>query len=136
VPRDGPKPGKPYAFAYRLSWQRDGETRPPNAWVAQTRRGHGFQTAAEDVIQYTVDFEGPAIAKLEEDEDPVTADFIAGPNGQVVEVVTHKHEVTNGWRMTAKVRRLDKDKPVELRAQLRHGGQPVSETWSHILPPQ
>jgi glucans biosynthesis protein len=38
--------------------------------------------------------------------------------------------------MTAKVRRLDKDKPVELRAQLRHSGQPVSETWSHILPPQ
>jgi glucans biosynthesis protein len=136
VPRDGPKPGKPFPVAYKLSWQRDGETRPSSAWVTQTRRGHGFQTLADDVMQFTVDFEGPAIAKLEEEEDGLEADFSAGPNGQALEVVTHKHAVTGGWRMTAKVKRLDKDKPVELRAVLKHAGQPVSETWSHIVPQQ
>jgi glucans biosynthesis protein len=137
VPREGPKPGTAFAIAYRVAWQRDNEMRPPTSWVTQTRRGHGFQTAGEDTIQFTVDFEGPAIAKLaEDDEDPLTADFNAGSNGQTLEVVTHKHDVTGGWRMTAKVKRVDKDKPIELRAQLKHAGQPVSETWSYIVPPQ
>jgi periplasmic glucans biosynthesis protein len=32
-------------------------------------------------------------------------------------------------------RRLDRAKPVELRAHLHRGSEVLSETWSYILPP-
>jgi glucans biosynthesis protein len=37
--------------------------------------------------------------------------------------------------MVVQVRRADKEKPVELRATLRSGTTPLSETWSYVLPP-
>ena len=43
--------------------------------------------------------------------------------------------MTGSWRMVVQVRRADKEKPVELRATLRSGTTPLSETWSYVLPP-
>jgi periplasmic glucans biosynthesis protein len=36
----------------------------------------------------------------------------------------------------ARLRRLDAAKPVEVRAQLKHKNEIVSETWSYIVPPE
>jgi glucans biosynthesis protein len=45
--------------------------------------------------------------------------------------------MTGGWRVEVKLRRLEENKPVELRGFLRNGngGTTLSETWSYILPP-
>ena len=47
-----------------MLWQKDNETRPPLAWVAQTRRGHGYLRKPDDSIALMVDFDGPALRKL------------------------------------------------------------------------
>ena len=44
------------------------------------------------------------------------------------------YEVTGGWRMALELRRTDGGKPAELRAFLRMDNNPVSETWSYVLP--
>ncbi|HXL76489.1 MAG TPA: glucan biosynthesis protein, partial [Burkholderiales bacterium] len=53
----------------------------------------------------------------------------------IVEREVYRHDVTGGWRMALRVRRLDEGKPVELRGFLRSGNQTLSETWSYLLPP-
>lgn len=35
-----------------------------------------------------------------------------------------------------RMRRLDSEKPVEMRAYLRNGSNTLSETWSYLLPPE
>ncbi len=133
VPRVAPKVGEPYDVSYRLRWQKSNERRPPTAWTVQTRRGHGYQPLADDVIKLTVDFDGPALRRLPADA-PVEADVWVG-SGQRLSLIVHHNEATGTWRMVVQVRRQNKDRPIELRAQLQHRGQSVSETWSTILPP-
>lgn len=132
VPQQAPRPGQVYEVSYRVLWQRSTERRPP-AWAVQTRRGQGYAALADDVVKYTVDFDGPALRKLPADA-LVTAELSVG-GGQQLALIVHKNDVTGGWRMVVQARRTEKDKPIELRAVLRHGNTSVSETWSMIVPP-
>jgi glucans biosynthesis protein len=135
VPETGPRPGQPYEIRYRLLWQKAAERRSPLAWVVQTRRGYGYsKQPAEDVVTLTVDFDGPALRKLPAGA-PVAPDIWVGGGGQHLASIVHRNDVTGGWRMVVQVRRADKEKPVELRATLRSGITPLSETWSYVLPP-
>jgi len=133
VPQQPLRPGQVHEFRYRVLWQKATERRPPG-WVVQTRRGQGYPPLPEDVIKFTVDFDGPGLRKLPEDA-PVTADLSVGGGGQQLALIVHKNDVTGGWRMVVRVRRTDKEKPIELRAVLLNGTVPVSETWSTIVPP-
>jgi glucans biosynthesis protein len=57
-------------------------------------------------------------------------------NGELLERNTMYNPITHGRRLTMRVRRIDSDKPVEIRAYLRGASNnTVSETWSYILPP-
>jgi len=133
TPDSPPQPGRPLDVEYRMLWQKNNETRPPLAWVVQTRRGHGYLRNPDDSIALMVDFEGPALRKLPADA-PVKADVTADSNVQVVEANAFHNDVTGGWRLALRVKRLDDKKPGELRAFLRDGNKTLSETWSYILP--
>jgi periplasmic glucans biosynthesis protein len=135
VPEISPGLQKPFDVEYRLLWQKDSETRPPLSWVVQTRRGHGYSRDPDPTIGFVVDFEGPALRRLAPDEvvDPVVT---ADANGEIVERVAQRNEVTGGWRMRVRVKRVDDDKPVELRGFLRSGTNTLSETWSYVLAPE
>jgi glucans biosynthesis protein len=133
VPEQVPRVGQPVEFRYRLLWQKASERRPPGAWVAQTRRGQGYASLADDVVKLTVDFDGPALRKLPTDA-AVKADLSVS-GGQQLALILHRNDVTGAWRMVVQVRRAEKDKPVELRAILRNGKKALSETWSYIIPP-
>ena len=77
---------------------------------------------------------GPALEYLPEDaklEGVVSVDA----NAEIVERTAFRNAATDGWRLTFRVRRLDEKKPVELRAYLTSGGEPMSEIWTYILPP-
>lgn len=132
VPDRALRVGVPFELRYRLYWQKGTERLPPDAWVAQTRRGRGHANLPDDVVMLTVDFDGPALKKLSADA-AVTAD-LAINGGEGLALIVHKNEVTGGWRMVLQVRRLDKEKPVEVRAALREGKTILSETWSYIIP--
>ena len=91
-------------LSYRMLWLKDTDRRPPNGWVVQTRRGHGYQrnTASNDTLKLTVDFDGPALRKLPVNA-PVQADVAIG-NGQSTDLVVHRNDVTGGWRMVVELR--------------------------------
>ncbi|MFC4728635.1 glucan biosynthesis protein G [Coralloluteibacterium thermophilus] len=135
VPAERPRAGAdtPLEFRYRLSWQMEDEARPDTSWVMQSRRGQGFGDIGEDEHAFTVDFVGPALEALPPDAE-VGADLWVNDNGQLVEQNVYRNEVTGGWRVYLRVRHLDAERPVEMRALLRHGGEQVSETWSYLLP--
>ena len=129
-----PKPREPYNFAYRMAWQKDAVAQPPLSWVVQTRRGSGFSRRNDGSISLIIDFDGPALRKISTEtklEGVVTVDI----NGQLLENTLYRNTVTGNWRQALRVRRVDNDKPVELRSFLRDGNNTVSETWSYILPP-
>jgi len=140
VPENPPKPQQPFNLEYRLLWQKDADKKPALAWVAQTRRSHGWTTKRpderkpDDTIAFVVDFEGPALAKLAPNA-PVEPVFSADANGKIESIFGQPNTATGGWRVTVRLKRVDDDKPVELRGYLRSGGTGLSETWSYLLPP-
>jgi periplasmic glucans biosynthesis protein len=134
VPERAPAPRQAFDFEYRLLWQKDAETHPALAWVTQSRRGRGYMRNPDNSIGFVVDFEGAALGKLAADA-AVEAVVSADSNAQILERNSYRNEVTGGWRMTVRLRRLDDAKPVELRGFLRSGGEALSETWSYVLPP-
>ena len=135
VPDRAPSPKQPYAFGYRVMWQKDRETRPPHSWVRETRRGRGYVKAEDGTIEFHVDFEGPALSRLPA-AGPVESGLWVDANGELLEHRASRNDVTGGWRLVARIRRIDAAKPVELRAQLKHNNEVVSETWSYIVPPE
>jgi periplasmic glucans biosynthesis protein len=135
IPDGHASPGAPYDFEYRVLWQKDAAKRPPSSWVTQTRRGRGYVKDDDGSIGFIIDFDGPALRKLAPDarvEDVVSSDA----NAEIVEHFARRNDATGGWRVSLRLRRLDEDKPIELRAFLRTGNNTLSETWSYILPPK
>ncbi|HXH84359.1 MAG TPA: glucan biosynthesis protein G [Candidatus Tectomicrobia bacterium] len=134
VPDRAPRPGTPFAYGYRVLWQKDRETRPPFGWVRETRRGRGYVKADDGSVEFHVDFDGPTLARLPAGADVNLALWVDG-NGEVVESHTRRNDATGGWRAVVRLRRVDSGKPVEMRAHLSSGSEVLSETWSYILPP-
>ncbi|MDB5777337.1 MAG: mdoG [Herbaspirillum sp.] len=134
VPAKTPPPGTPIPIEYRLSWQKETDTRPTLAWVAQTRRSNGNPAKPDDSIMLSVDFEGPGLVKRATDSK-LSAAIEADDNGKLLETRLVRNDVSGGWRMVIRLRRNDENKPIELRGFLRDGNTPLSETWSYILPP-
>lgn len=135
VPDTLPKPREPYTFEYRVSWQKETDTRPPSSWVVQTRRGKSFSKHSDHSIGLILDFDGPALQKLAPDAK-LEAVISVDANGQLAENTLYRNTVTGAWRQSIRVRRIDNDKPIELRSYLRSGTNAISETWSYILPPE
>lgn len=134
APSRTPSPGERTEYRWRVLWEGEDESRPPLAWVKQTRRGRGFPRPHDDAVELHVDFVGPALARLGADarvEGVVSSDA----NGQIVEQHTVRNDAADGWRVVMRIRRRDSSKPVELRAFVRQDANALSETWSYVLPP-
>lgn len=133
VPEHAPAPGQAFDLEYRILWQKDGERRPPLMWVAQTRRGRGYLTGADEGhVFLSIDFAG----KPPDDDGapPLAAAVHTDGNGEIREERLERNTASGGWRLSLRLRRNDAARPAELRAYLHRGGTPVSETWSYILP--
>jgi glucans biosynthesis protein len=134
VPDKSPKPGEPFGYSYRVLWQKDREARPSIGWVSDTRRGRGYTKDEDGSIELHVDFEGPTLSRMPWNAVVDTTSWVDA-NGEVLERRTERNGITGGWRFVVRFRRLDRAKPVELRAHLHRGSEVLSETWSYILPP-
>jgi glucans biosynthesis protein len=132
VPDRLPAPGQPMEFAWRMTVS-DSKPMPPGAWAVQSRRGHGYRETVIPAahMQYHIDFAGPALDGLDEEQ----VEAVATGNGNVrdLRVIAHRNAVTGGWRVTVDFERVDARQPVELRAFLRAGARTLSETWSYAL---
>jgi len=126
---------KPMDLEYRIRWQKNNETRPPLAYITQTRRGHGYSRQADPSIGFVVDFEGPIFKDMPADAKVESVVTIDG-NGQIVENHAYRNDVTGGYRLRLRVKQVDDKKPVEMRAFLRTGETTLTPTWSYIVPPE
>ncbi len=135
VPAMLPRPRRPLDFAYRLSWQKDREHRPPLFWVAQTRRGPGYTQKKDGNIFFLVDFVGglPAGSTPAGAPEPEAA-IELDANSQLVSSRIERNPASGGYRLFLVVRRLAATKPIDMRAWLRRADTRISETWSYILP--
>jgi glucans biosynthesis protein len=142
VPERTPAPREPLDLEYRVLWQKDGDARPPNGWVTQTRRGRPASARTKDdgksrddgIVGLQVDFDGPALRNIEPGV-AVETNLTVDANAKIIERATLRNDATGGWRALLRLRRVDEAKPVELRAELRGPAGILSETWSYILPP-
>ena len=134
VPDSLPEPGQPLALNYTLSWQMNNETRPPLAYVTQTRRGHGYIKEDDGSIRFNIDFAGGELAKLKPDVQLMAGVWV-GDNGELLERQAYRNPVSGGWRVSLRMKREDDDKAVEMRCVLRNKNKSVSETWAYVLPP-
>ena len=133
VPDAAPPPKQPWDIEYRLLWQKETDTRPPHSWVTQTRRGHGYVRSPNSTVGMILDFDGPLLRKLPPDAK-VEGVISNDPTVEIVRRHTYRNDATGGWRMALELRRVDSGKTAELRAYLRMDNNPVSETWSYVLP--
>jgi glucans biosynthesis protein len=125
---------QPWSFDYRLHWQLERETRPPTAWVQQTRSGRGYTRQPDGQLKFVVDFVGPSLKNLKNDS-PLSAEVsLIGP-GEITEKQLIRNDNNGGWRLSLLIRPTDTTKPIELRGLLRLQDQVASETWSYIVPP-
>ena len=135
VPQQPPPPGEPLALAYTLRWQGEAWQRPPGGWVQQSRLGRSHAEPQPGELQFNLDFAGPALEALPDDAAP-TPVVTAGDNARVLLANLYRHPLTQGWRLTLKIERLDPSLPLELRAHLRRGTDVLTETWTYALPPR
>ncbi len=133
VPQQPLQTGRANEFAYRLRWQGQGMLPKDLAYVLQTRRGHGFMREPTKDIHYVVDFDGAALRALKSDQglEPVVW---TDSNAELRERNLFRNRVNGTWRMTLRLRRLDANKPVELRGYIQRDQKPFSETWSYVVP--
>ncbi len=105
------------------------------AWVAQTRRGHGYMRKPDDSIALDGRFRGPGAAQARPSTPTVKAVVTVDANVDA-DRVEHRSATTRpaAWRLPARQAPATTSKPVELRAFLRSGNAILSETWSYILP--
>ncbi|WP_281279081.1 glucan biosynthesis protein G [Pigmentiphaga humi] len=142
VPESPPKPGAALDLNYTLRWTRN-ETALADAKLArvlQTRRSTGETRGADQIrrpdgsIALMVDFSAPVPAKPKDPPLPVSLNFSTSGNADVLENSLRRNPVTGGWRVSLRLKVKDPAKPVEMRAALVNGQNPVSETWSYQLP--
>src|SRR5690606_36304158 len=108
VPAKQPAPGEPLDLSYRLRWQMKTDQRPPQSWVTQTRRGHGFTKTkiGPDEFHFVIDFDGPALRALDPSA-PVTVAVSANDNAQLIFTDAFPNDAAGGWRATVRLKRFD-----------------------------
>jgi glucans biosynthesis protein len=113
--------GKPFQFAYRLTW---GDA-IPIAWSgARARKTYIGSNNRKGSIQFVVDFDGPA---LKETTDLPAAELGASA-GTVSSAVVQRNPELDGVRCSFELQ-PNSAELVELRMVLKSGGRQISETW-------
>ncbi len=140
VPSSQPQPRKPLDLEYELIWGLVEHASAPPLRVAQTRRllppsAERKEKGQERTQIFSIDFVPSGDARLPQDAKPAWV-VSSNDNGEIVERTLRRHDATNGWRATLRVRPLDEKRPVELRGQLNADGVVLSEVWSYIIPPE
>ncbi|WP_152989188.1 glucan biosynthesis protein G [Pseudomonas citronellolis] len=140
-PEKRPEAGQPLEYAYRMHWTMDEDALHSQkvAQVKQTLRSVGDVKQANLIRQpdgstaLVVDFEGANLKVLPADA-AVTTQVSTDDNAEVKENNLRYNPVTQGWRLTLRIKVKDPKKPTEMRAALVKDGQTLSETWSYQLP--
>lgn len=120
-PSGGLKEGQEYTYTYRLYWGQDSDY-TSGLKVLNTRIG---DNAFHDSIIVAIDFEGSDAVPDDLNE---VEKLVRSSAGEVSEGVLQRNPKTGGPRLAFKFQPGDA-KLIEFRAELRHAGKMLSETW-------
>jgi glucans biosynthesis protein len=136
-PANKPQAGQELLFAYRLYWCRYNPIACRLAQVYATREGIGGvvgQKRSYFSWRFVVDFVGGDFSMLAAGAE-VQAN-VSASRGQIELVSARPLLEAHGWRAMFDLRPTDPStEPVNLRAFLTLGGQPLTETWLYQYTP-
>jgi periplasmic glucans biosynthesis protein len=127
-PKSPLQPGGEYPFSYRMAWCWSPPDQPHSAIVQQTRAGTGGGRNR----RFVIDFEGDIFADAEKVKTIVPA--VAVSPGKLRDVTFSTDEPRRLGRLSF-VLDPDAESFSEMRAVLRIGDMPVSETWLYRWTP-
>jgi glucans biosynthesis protein len=125
-PKDPLRAKGEYAVTYRLHWGGN-DIGKELAVFLKTRIG----AAGEDARLFVLDIAGDKLKGVK----PETVRGIVSTNfGKITNVVTQPNPESGGWRLSFNLA-PEKQKVVELRAQLMQNDEPLSEIWTYRWTP-
>ncbi|HEY4373256.1 MAG TPA: glucan biosynthesis protein D [Burkholderiales bacterium] len=129
--------GREMLFAYRLYWGAREPFPPASAQVVATRDGIGGvvgQKRSYFSWRFNVDFAGGMLASLS--NNATVEAVVTASRGKIELVSARPQPQINGTRVLFDLHLTDESlEPVNLRAYLRLGEQPLSETWIYQWTP-
>jgi glucans biosynthesis protein len=116
-----------HTFTYRLHWGPDAPKASKLARFSRT----GVGARGEEVRIFVLDLIGEKLKSI----DPKTVrGVVSADKAKIQNVVTQPNPATGGWRLSFEMSAKEKN-PVELRASLMQGEEPVSEVWVYRWTP-
>ena len=136
-PAAKPLPGQELLFSYRLYWGSRMPLAPALAQVVATRTGIGGvigQPRKYFSYRFAVDFTGGELARLAKGArvEPV----ISASRGKIQITSARPQVEIGGYRAMFDLKPTDAStEPIDLRLYLRHGEEPLTETWLYQWTP-
>lgn len=128
-PKNRPAPLQPCRFSYRLYW----EGGPADAKLSENRAVStriGRDSHFENARQFVIDFAGPKLAAMPENDPPVAVANCSA-NAAIVDNLVLRNAFLNGWRVVLKMQpKPGNTDPVDLRCTLQKGTNILGETWT------
>lgn len=132
TPADPVVPGQPQAFSYRMHWVDQVPVASDLARTVASRLAQGGvpgQARPRDLLKMVIDFQGPAVAGLGQ-QDGVKPKISAPQGVEIVNPYTLPVVGTpDRWRLIFDLRVAEGTDTVDLRAYLSRDGKPLTETW-------
>lgn len=126
-----PQAGEELLYSYRMHWGRTMPVQPPLATVFATRTGIGGvvgQPRKYFSWRFVVDFVGDNLQLL--GKNAKVSPVISASRGEVELASARPLEHVRGYRLMFDLRPNDSQTtPINLRAYIATGSQPLSETW-------
>lgn len=137
VPDKKPRPGEPFAYAYKMVWSLEQPGDDNLARVQSTRIGNLPDGGWGQL--FWIDFAGAGLGQRKADSLAAKIEVDAG--AKIRHQTLIRHPGIDGWRVALQIEgdqvvpEGGKPKPVELRVRLRDGYEPISETWVYTWQP-
>ena len=133
-PKNRPAPLQPCRFRYRLYWQSGAADLNLSENRAVSTRV-GIDTHFVNARQFVIDFVGPKLAAIPENDAP-QAIANCSANAVIVDNLVLPNPFLNGWRVVLKMQpKPGNADPVDLRCTLQMGTNILSETWAYQWSP-
>jgi glucans biosynthesis protein len=134
VPANPPKPGSALDLEYEVHWTTTDPV-PVNlgrARATRIGRANGPTTNNTPNLRFVIDFEGKDIESFSAREK-LSAKIEYGNDVAFIADSLFKNDLNKTWRLVIEI--ADPRKAVDLRAYLKRGNQPITETWTFTWQP-
>jgi glucans biosynthesis protein len=122
-PKDPLRAKGEYRYTFRMHWCDEAPGGTEFARILETRSGASF-TQGQRI--FVLDAKGGELDKLPPDARPELG--VTANAGEIRNTVIHRNVETGGWRISFELVPADA-RVVELRAEVKLGGRPLTETW-------